>query len=661
MAATIEATGFGKLTHCDAARIEYYTGAIHGPNKATSVMIAIRLAAIALLLPCLTGCSGVFSRGGGSDVPCLDPTEWEAKYGDVLIRAESGDGADLLFTLLPDSLVGPLEGNDTLGAPEHDQVYRYVRSTGIFEVVDSSRWDSAETAITNCREASAFGRDSPLVDVASRLPAGLHNVRNFTPAPYSHVVAVLATGGFNSFLYGGGGATGQHYHYLYSEITGGRLTGGTRLPIGGLDQGRNTSCWTEDERFVVYLQANRAAPGFNLICPVAIDPTDLRESEGPRVSDVPCFFPAAWTDDDDPETVVRREANDRGRLLITQQRFSDYMIDAADFLVDRIPHDVVYAFDAQSGGFELVDNALWGAAETTIDRCGRNPVFRRTLLELPCYTGAPLEFDGREIPVAGGTALALTRAPLLPVTAVLSTDGLGFQCSAQRASGQHYHRLYSELDGAPIGPALRLGVGGLDVGSLESCLTSDGAFGVYAQRVSGSDSRRMICVVPLSALPAEVMENPIPLAFPEIKSVSGSCEIAASYDEGQALSGAFYRSVTLRNGYPSDLNWRERCTLRLRVEPSVVIENRRVTMTLLAHCVSFPGREGMWLREDSDLEILIRGEQVYDDYDIVFRITIEERITQSGEVLSSSGGMRLFPPVGSAGKAGKGIGIEPLR
>lgn len=226
-------------------------------------------------------------------------------------------------------------------------------------------------------------------------------------------------------------------------------------------------------------------PAFVCGCPGPVE-------EGPSVSDVPCLEPTEWIE----HGLLRirgENSENAGMILITQQTASQRNEDDLDLQVDFIPHDRVYQFEPDSGAFELVENAAWDSASGDVSsRDGGATDDSRFFI--PGTVGRPgLFYNGRAVPVAGGTAVRVISAP--PFAAVISSSGtrVGSFLGGSSVSGQHYHQLFSEETGKFIGPAVRIGVGGRGVGVVEGRWVANAQFVVYYHLTV--DGIGLICVV----------------------------------------------------------------------------------------------------------------------------------------------------------------------
>jgi len=219
---------------------------------------------------------------------------------------------------------------------------------------------------------------------------------------------------------------------------------------------------------------------------------------GGTVSDVPCLTPTEWSSEPG-FSVYRAESSNTDTILFTAQTEDQFSDDIADGSRDFLPHQAVYLLDPESGEFSVVDNLMWDAAEGAI--CTGCPL---------AIHGGPLEiqdgrllFNGGVIAVAGRRAVRIFDATVSEcgsvagepgdVAAVLSIDGYVALLGA--STGQHYHQLFSNVDGSQIGPTVRLAIGGLQEGSVRACWTSDREYVVYDQGTQESPTIGRICVV----------------------------------------------------------------------------------------------------------------------------------------------------------------------
>lgn len=203
---------------------------------------------------------------------------------------------------------------------------------------------------------------------------------------------------------------------------------------------------------------------------------------GTTVSDVPCLRPTAWSEE--ILTPLVRAAEDGGDvLLVTGQTSEQSVADSEDGLLDFQPHSAVYRLDPELGSFQLVNDRAWDDADGEVSRVsGSGP-------------GSPLG----AVAVAGGNRLSHTTSPTRPVAAVLSSAGFtpGFPfVSSGFGTGQHYHQLFSEVDGSPLGDPVRVGVGDAVV---VANWTAQEDYVVYWQRPGGVGSgESTLCAVPVT-------------------------------------------------------------------------------------------------------------------------------------------------------------------
>ena len=205
------------------------------------------------------------------------------------------------------------------------------------------------------------------------------------------------------------------------------------------------------------------------------------------VSDVPCLAPTAWPNESQA-FLVRRQTTDGDILLFTHQT-TEQLIEGG--------HGPVYRFDPGNETFELVDDAAWDQGEGGVTSCGGGRGRETPFRVVGSFTPS-LEFNGQEVPVAGRVAVKLVFAPTASAVAVLSTDGSVQPplFSSGFSFGQHYHQLFSEIDGKPIGEAVRLGVGGQVLAVVRGCWIDGDKYLIYSQGQERPGSGvGLLCVV----------------------------------------------------------------------------------------------------------------------------------------------------------------------
>ena len=211
----------------------------------------------------------------------------------------------------------------------------------------------------------------------------------------------------------------------------------------------------------------------------------------PTTSDVPCLRPTAWADDSDP-ILMRLEPGGDGALLLTSLTRVQFLADIEDRILGNENHEGVYRLDRATGDFERVADEQWDELDTPAG----TPASGFNAGTPFVVDGGRLQFEGRTVALAGGTLLTLDPAPSHDVIAVLSTSGSPFDSllSGGAADGQHYHRLYSEVDGSPLGRAVRLGVGGKDKNLVNMGWGPDDRYVVYFQ-TDREGAFDVLCVV----------------------------------------------------------------------------------------------------------------------------------------------------------------------
>ena len=221
------------------------------------------------------------------------------------------------------------------------------------------------------------------------------------------------------------------------------------------------------------------------------------DGAGTAVSDVPCLRAPAW-----PAGVgtpyVRAAADGSDVLLVTGQTPEQFLADFDDGVQDFRPHSAVYRLDPEVGSFELVDDRVWDDSDgEVILVSGSGPA--SPTFGIAGFFSPRLNFHGSSVAVAGGNALSVVTSPTRAAAAMLSsagyTPGVAFVNSGF-GTGQHYHQLFSETDGSPLGDPVRVGVGdALVVGNW----TEQEDYVVYWQRAGGvGPGETTLCAVPVT-------------------------------------------------------------------------------------------------------------------------------------------------------------------
>ena len=215
--------------------------------------------------------------------------------------------------------------------------------------------------------------------------------------------------------------------------------------------------------------------------------------DSPKESDVPCFTPEAWVNLG--TLLVRSErADGTGSIFLTQQTTSQIRADNEDGQLNFSPHDAVYAFDPETQEISLAASENWDAALGQV--ASRNGSSGDSLFSIGSRMGRPpLLFNGNVVPVQGGTAVTIYEAQGEQFVAVVSATGVSLipLFSNGQTSGQHFHQLFSQVTGGPIGPALRIGIGGHDVGPVNGRWVANDRYVVHETNTSGSYD--LICIV----------------------------------------------------------------------------------------------------------------------------------------------------------------------
>lgn len=228
-------------------------------------------------------------------------------------------------------------------------------------------------------------------------------------------------------------------------------------------------------------------------------------------SDVPCVNLIEWNSIG-TSFFLQPEFEGSKNLLFMYQSLEDIEIDNADGQRDFQPRKPIYHFDSSTENFSIVEDEAWDIANTDNVRCA--PI--NLVSPFTINPEGLLVFDNQEIQITGSTILSISSAPndvglIVRAAAILSTDGFMVRkfiiFPSTRATGQHYHQLFSEITGLPLGPPLRIGIGGLDQFGIFECWTLDKKYVIYAEIASGENGFSKICVVDVEDEIQQVLGN----------------------------------------------------------------------------------------------------------------------------------------------------------
>jgi hypothetical protein len=208
-------------------------------------------------------------------------------------------------------------------------------------------------------------------------------------------------------------------------------------------------------------------------------------------SDVPCFRPTAWPEGSS-SFLVRMESSDS--VLIAHRTSDQAVQDLRDLIIGNDDHGPVYRLDATAETFGLVDDQVWDDATGMVGSCSGQVADDSPFVARQAGTGRVLLYNEREVPVAGGVAVGVFSGRNNSTVAVLSATGGGGIpfLSGTASSGQHYHQLFSEVDGESIGEPLRLPFSGAR-NPARGCWSPDNSFVLYSEASDGRFDR--ICIV----------------------------------------------------------------------------------------------------------------------------------------------------------------------
>ncbi len=201
---------------------------------------------------------GCIPDKGTSDVPCLEPTAWKTEFIFLVQR----DGDILLLTAqTTDQRFDDFDDDGVIGNGEHGAVYSFDDSSGVFTLVEDTRWEEAEGEITDCRRSGGgllFG--SYVVD-GEEVPV---RGRAVLASGFVNIVAILSADGNIPFPLVPSVSTGQHYSQFFSAGDLSSLSEPVRVGVGGETI---NSCWTADGRYLIYHQfAEFDGGNFDTLC-----------------------------------------------------------------------------------------------------------------------------------------------------------------------------------------------------------------------------------------------------------------------------------------------------------------------------------------------------------------------------------------------------------
>lgn len=440
-----------------------------------------------------------------ADAPCF-AFEFGKVTDAALLARDSVEAGTLLLTVnLTDRTRCARYGCDSYMG----DVIEFDPVLGTFEAVDRTRWLSERTPIRTLSQTRNL-RATPyqitedddhrlLYGETELIPAGGTPVA-VVPAPDRSMVAVLSTDGV--VQPSPRGASGQLYHQLFSEIDGSPLGPALRLSVGGASGLPTRVRWNPDERFVIYFSSEFANPfrSSSVICVAPIGEDVLRDTQQ-RTSDIPVAEPGDWPNEPG-RMLVRSDARVEGALILTHQTVDQFRADRDLDGLTRLyqPHGVVYRYDPSTQGLTRADDELWDEAQTEVTDCvaDRRVFFDPADVSIEIISCDPslVEFRRTPIDVAGGSAVRVFYGTTGSTASILSTDGFITECG-ESAPGQHFHQVYSEIDGTPIGPVLRLGIGGLTKRRPDACWTRDDRFVIYFQGDLRGPAIEQLWIVPV--------------------------------------------------------------------------------------------------------------------------------------------------------------------
>ena len=215
-------------------------------------------------------------------------------------------------------------------------------------------------------------------------------------------------------------------------------------------------------------------------------------------SDVATLRPVAWDAVEVRVILFRTQRESSGALLLAGLSFDQFFDDRSDDILGNGAHGAVYRFDPETESFTLVSDSDWAQADGKVSRCHTFEVESGFTI----VGGPALGFDGTLVPTPGGVLVDFFAATDTSVIAAVSTSGNApspglFLIPSVRGTGQLFHRMFSMIDGSPIGPSLRLPFSRPQIGDPEACWSSDDQYVIYFSQFSGNQGVELLSVVPV--------------------------------------------------------------------------------------------------------------------------------------------------------------------
>jgi hypothetical protein len=253
-------------------------------DRATWILVGV-----VPLLPTFSGCrkesqaeeTKLCFATPGNDGSITDPSD---DASAMLLRTEGEPARGLLqkYINYGESLdISPAQKNPAKLDPPGIAVFRYDPASNTLAQADDSLWKQLPGGIVDCDRAglgtAEFARafevqrstDTLLFRGTIVTTAGKTYLYKAL-SPGKTLVSILSASGHRRvgmWPFGGGGASGQHYHQLFKwpEMT----PVGDPVPISAMSGSQVIrACWSPDEQYVVYTDLN-----YSFVCIVPVKPT----------------------------------------------------------------------------------------------------------------------------------------------------------------------------------------------------------------------------------------------------------------------------------------------------------------------------------------------------------------------------------------------------
>ena len=163
----------------------------------------------------------------------------------------------------------------------------------------------------------------------------------------------------------------------------------------------------------------------------------------------PVFDTAAWMNTQIPGRILIRDFGDKKLLLTMRDEFEK-----------SNKHRAVYLYDPSAQSLQQVSDEKWHTAASLMTECFSQS---QQFTERFKVNGEKLFFGNLEVPIEGVVLISLAYSPSGDKVAVLSADGprrkgslMPFFGGGQNSKGQHYHQLFSVVNGSSVGVFVKL-------------------------------------------------------------------------------------------------------------------------------------------------------------------------------------------------------------